>query len=155
LPSRLFSCVKNPCQIEIGSMRNEGEGNSHDEPVLSSLASQALLHPTGFPEESRGPMSCEGQPGFRSLGHEATGQFAEGVIIIGMLNPSTTDTTYTSLIQSGSFRMRGELVKRSRAHHHKSPYSRRPEASIPPPLRAVHPARHPWEGGERERGDRE
>jgi hypothetical protein len=53
-------------------------------------------------------MSCDGQLGFRSLGHDATEHFAEGVIIIGMLNPSTTDTTYTSLvIQSGSFRTRG------------------------------------------------
>ena len=82
-----------------------GRGNGQDEHALSRLALQALLHPTAFPEELRGPMSCEGQPGFRSLGHEAVEQFAEGIIIIGMLNPSTTDTTYTSLIQSGRFRM--------------------------------------------------
>ena len=36
-------------------------------------------------------------------------------------------------------------VKRSRAHHCKSLYSRRLEASIPPPLRAPHPARCPGE----------
>jgi hypothetical protein len=81
-------------------MRKEW-GDSPDEPELSRLALQALLHPTTVPEELRGPMSCEGQPGFRSLGHEATEQFAEGTIIIGMLNPSTTDTTHTSFIQSG------------------------------------------------------
>jgi hypothetical protein len=91
-------------------MRKEGGRNSHDGHGLSRLASQALLHPTAFPEELSGPMSCEGQPAFRSLGHEAVEQFAEGIIIIGMLNPSTTDTTYTSLIQSGRFRMRGGRI---------------------------------------------
>jgi hypothetical protein len=90
-------------------MRKEvGGGISHDEHALSRLATQALLHPTAFPEELRGPMSCVGQPPFRSTGHEALEQFAEGMIIIGMLNPSTTDTTYMSLIQSGRFRMRGK-----------------------------------------------
>lgn len=61
---------------------------------LSRLASQALMHPTGVPDESRGPMSCEGHPGPRSTGHEATEQLlAEGMIAIGRLNPSTRDTT--------------------------------------------------------------
>jgi hypothetical protein len=100
------------CHVSWGWLDAEGcgrkGGNSHDElGLLSRLAPQAVLHPTAFPEELRGPMSCEGQPGFRSLGHEALLQFAEGMIIIGMLNPSTRDTTYTSLIQSGGFRMRG------------------------------------------------
>jgi hypothetical protein len=61
--------------------------------ALSRLALQALLHPTGFPDASRGPTSCEGHPGFRSAGHEATEQLpAEGMIAIGRLNPSTRDT---------------------------------------------------------------
>jgi hypothetical protein len=63
-------------------------------PALSRLALQALLHPTVFPDESRGPTSCEGHPGFRSAGHEATEQLAEGMIAIGMLNPSRRDTTF-------------------------------------------------------------
>ena len=73
--------------------------NSHDEHgSLSRLASQALLHPSTLPVEFIGPASCEGHPGFRSLGHEATEQLlAEGMILMGMLNPFTTDTTYTSL----------------------------------------------------------
>jgi len=91
-----------------------GENSHHEHGLLSRLAPQALLHPTTFPEELRGPMSCEGQPGFRSLGHEAEEQFAEGMIIIGRLNPSTTDTTYTSLIQPGRFRMRGGVVGRKK-----------------------------------------
>lgn len=88
-------------------------GDSHDEHgSLSRLALQALLHPTGFPEESRGPTSGDGHPGFRSTGHEATEQpLADGVTLMGMLNPSTSDTTNTSLSQSG----RGVNEKNARA----------------------------------------
>ena len=46
----------------------------------------------------------------------------------------------------------GELVKRTRTHHRKNPDSRCPEESIPPLLRAVHPAWRPGEGGERGKG---
>ena len=69
---------------------------SYDElGLLSRSASQALLHPTVFPEEFVGPTSCAGHPGLRSAGHEAVEQLAEGMIIIGILNPSTTDTANT------------------------------------------------------------
>src|SRR6266849_429696 len=93
-PSRLFSRHVRLRSAQCG--RNGGD--SLDEPGLSRLALQALLHPTTVPEELRGPMSCVGQSGFRSMGHEALEQFAEGMIIIGILNPSTTDTACTSLI---------------------------------------------------------
>jgi hypothetical protein len=125
-------------KIEIGNKEI-----SHDElGLLSRSASQALLHPTVFPEEFVGPTSCAGHPGFRSAGHEAVEQLAEGMIDIGMLNPSTTDTTNTPFSLSPDvFGVSEEgRRKKPRAHHRKSRYSRCPGASIPPKLQAAHPA---------------
>lgn len=66
---------------------------AHAQGLPSRLASQALLHPTGKPVESRGPTSGAGHTGPRSTGHEATEQFvAEGIIAIGRLYPHKRDT---------------------------------------------------------------
>jgi hypothetical protein len=143
--------VPRPHQIEINLTQKE-RGKSHDElGLLSRLALQALLQLTGLPVEFSGPTSCEGHPGFKSLGHDAEEQLlAEGMIIIGRLNPSTRDTTYATLSQSGRFRARVEDIgEKSCAHHRKSHDSRCPGASTPPRLQAPHPVWRP--GGRKER----
>lgn len=105
--SAVFVC-QDHFKLEI---KSTWRGNSHDEHgLLSRLASQALLHPIVFPVEFCGPASCAGHPGFRSTGHEATEQpLPEGMILMGILNPCTTETTYTSSLTQSR---RGRWMKR-------------------------------------------
>jgi hypothetical protein len=93
-----------------------------------------------------------GHPGPRSTGHEATEQpAAEGIIAIGRLNPSTTDTstpqhiarTHVQPLHQSRPLMSAEGIKKKEqhpTHRRKSRDFRCPRASTPPLSQAGHPA---------------
>ena len=67
------------CPESIGQLGDEGGEEGRDwrsamhAPGLSSiLATQALIHPTGFPVGSSEPTSGTGNASPKSTGHEAT-----------------------------------------------------------------------------------
>jgi hypothetical protein len=129
--------------------RVKGRWRHRHAPALSRLASQALLHPTVVPFESRGPTSCEGHPGFRSAGHEATEQFAEGMIDIGMLNPSSRETNKHRThwhVRAQPLRQPPRPFRKKSAPCARAPYHRNsrglrcPRASTLPPSREGEPA---------------
>jgi hypothetical protein len=97
----------------------------------SRLATQADLQPTGKPVESKGPLSCAGQFGPKSTGHEGTGQPLLLSILTGRLYPSTSET----------FKDRSEQAVEiaSETTHHRTSHARQQRReSIPRELREEH-----------------